>query len=228
MGVVVPAYNEAGSIGDCLESLRAAVRALDVPCAIVVVDDGSDDRTAEIARAVLAGSGGLILSARGGNVGAARALGVQAILANLDTTPHSSAWVATTDADTTVPADWLTYQHASAATGVDAIAGLVDLPAGSPLSQRFAASYRRGIWPGTHTHIHGANMAMRASVYLAAGGFAALRCGEDVDLWQRVKALPGLRVVADPRLVVRTSARTQNRVDGGFGRDLRDLSATGS
>ena len=43
--VVVPAYNEAGAVGDVVRDLRAA--GLDC----VVVDDGSRDETAAVARA---------------------------------------------------------------------------------------------------------------------------------------------------------------------------------
>ncbi len=45
--IIVPAWNEAGSIGATLADIRAAGLSYDV----VVVDDGSTDRTAEIARA---------------------------------------------------------------------------------------------------------------------------------------------------------------------------------
>ena len=44
---VVPAYNEAGSIGAVIDEIRAADPELEV----VIVDDGSRDRTAEVARA---------------------------------------------------------------------------------------------------------------------------------------------------------------------------------
>lgn len=44
---IVPAFNEAASIGATLEGLRRAMPSLDV----VVIDDGSDDATAEVARA---------------------------------------------------------------------------------------------------------------------------------------------------------------------------------
>lgn len=45
--IIVPAWNEAGSIGSTLTDIRAA----GLPYDVVVVDDGSSDGTAEIARA---------------------------------------------------------------------------------------------------------------------------------------------------------------------------------
>ncbi|MBI2616029.1 MAG: glycosyltransferase [Gemmatimonadetes bacterium] len=46
--VIVPAYNEGGTVADTIESLRAQTRP---PAEIVVVDDCSTDDTAEVARA---------------------------------------------------------------------------------------------------------------------------------------------------------------------------------
>lgn len=46
--VLVPAYNEAASVGDTVRSLLAQTR---VPDAVIVIDDGSTDDTASIARA---------------------------------------------------------------------------------------------------------------------------------------------------------------------------------
>jgi glycosyltransferase involved in cell wall biosynthesis len=48
---VVPAYNEEKYLGATLESIHAAARAVGEPYEIVVADDASTDRTAEIAAA---------------------------------------------------------------------------------------------------------------------------------------------------------------------------------
>src|SRR5919108_5122613 len=47
---IVPAYNEERLLGQTLASIHAAARALSRPYEIIVVDDGSTDATAEIAR----------------------------------------------------------------------------------------------------------------------------------------------------------------------------------
>jgi len=49
LSVVVPAYNEAGGIGTTVEALKRVVGELGVPYEILVVDDGSQDATAEVA-----------------------------------------------------------------------------------------------------------------------------------------------------------------------------------
>lgn len=51
LSVVVPAYNEEKGIGEVIDQIRAAVAQIDVPHEIIVVDDGSRDRTAEIVAA---------------------------------------------------------------------------------------------------------------------------------------------------------------------------------
>src|SRR5260221_13233142 len=47
---VVPAHNEEALIGRALEAINASARAVGEPFEIIVVDDASTDRTADIAR----------------------------------------------------------------------------------------------------------------------------------------------------------------------------------
>jgi dolichol-phosphate mannosyltransferase len=63
--VVLPTYNEADNIAEVLRRLRTAVPAADV----LVVDDGSPDGTAEIARALRAELGGIDVLTRAGKLG---------------------------------------------------------------------------------------------------------------------------------------------------------------
>jgi glycosyltransferase involved in cell wall biosynthesis len=55
LSVIVPAYNEAERLGRSLPAVVAYLREAKLPAEIVVVDDGSRDRTAETARSVLRG-----------------------------------------------------------------------------------------------------------------------------------------------------------------------------
>ena len=97
-------------------------------------------------------------------------------------------WIANTDADSRVPVDWLTHQLAVSRTA-DVCVGTVR-PDFDDLS-----SIHRAHWMSTHTkgqpngHVHGANLGVRASTYLDAGGFAPIREHEDVDLVARCRSL---------------------------------------
>jgi glycosyltransferase involved in cell wall biosynthesis len=51
LSVVIPAYNEEGAIRHTVEDVRREMDATGVPYEIIVIDDGSQDRTLEIARA---------------------------------------------------------------------------------------------------------------------------------------------------------------------------------
>lgn len=46
--IVVPAYREAGSIRDVVDDIRRAASAVTSRFELIVVDDGSDDRTGEL------------------------------------------------------------------------------------------------------------------------------------------------------------------------------------
>jgi len=57
LSVVIPTYNKADRIAATLEAVASHLAAKPYATEIVVVDDGSSDRTAEAAQAVLAGHG---------------------------------------------------------------------------------------------------------------------------------------------------------------------------
>jgi len=162
------------------------------------------------------------------SVGAARSLGTALVVtdaARRGITPDR-LWLAHTDGDTSVTPDWLTQQLDIAVQGVDAVAGIVQLDESAPTSlvRRFRSHYSVDS-DGTHTHVHGANIAMRASTYLDAGGWDTRRTGEDHDLWRRLRIVG--HCVSSTAIVVRTSPRTLGRAPNGFAADLRALGGSG-
>lgn len=50
LSIVIPAYNEEGAVRHTIEEVRAAMEPCGIPYEIIVIDDGSEDRTLEIAR----------------------------------------------------------------------------------------------------------------------------------------------------------------------------------
>jgi hypothetical protein len=141
---------------------------------------------------------------------------------------RAATWLATTDADSAVPARWLVDQLALAARGVEAVAGTIhvadwhDAPAG--VDERFGAFYTPPGSGDDHSHVHGANLGVRADAYEAVGGFAPLRSGEDHALWRALHAA-GRPCLATRAIPVVTSARRHGRAPGGFAKFLRDLEA---
>lgn len=83
VSVVIPAYNAERFVGDALASVRAQTAP---PAEIIVVDDGSTDGTAAVARA----AGATVITQPNGGVAVARNTGIRAA---------SAEWVALLDAD---------------------------------------------------------------------------------------------------------------------------------
>ncbi len=211
IGVVVPVHNEAMLLGDCLQSVRqaAADPLLEAePVEIVVVLDACTDRSAAIAVRHQA----QIVSLDAHCVGAARALGASLAL------DYGARWIAFTDADTIVPSNWLSAQldlYADATCGQVCIDDWSGYPVGA--RERFVERYT------TDTrHIHGANLGISATAYEAAGGFRALKCGEDVALISSLVERRGDVRWAGPARVV-TSARWQTTIENGFASFLGSL-----
>src|SRR5262245_38929248 len=55
VSVVIPAYNEQNRIGPTLEQICAYLHGCQLTWEVVVVDDGSADRTVEVVRTAMAG-----------------------------------------------------------------------------------------------------------------------------------------------------------------------------
>ena len=220
-GVVVPAHDEAELLPACLAALRSAADAAGVPVGLLVVADACTDATA----AVAAAAGAEVIRIQARNVGAARAAGMARLLRTEGTDP-AATWLATTDADTVVPPGWLRRQLGYAGQGWDVVLGTVTVTdwAGHPphAPTVFAARYAFGAGP--HPHVHGANLGIRASAYLAAGGFRPLRTAEDHALLAAATEA-GCQVLQAAVSTVETSARRQARAPRGFSHALRALAA---
>ena len=216
--IVIPARDEEALIGRCLTSVQSAVIHAERQWAgsgpeisITVVADRCTDRTVPIARQF---SGVSVLEIFAANVGRARAAGVQNALTRINE-PLGLVWIANTDADSVVPLNWITVQADFAARRKGMMVGTVR-PDFADLT-----SEQREAWTAKHTpgqangHIHGANLGIRADLYLAAGGFPEYTEHEDVELAGHVSRL-GARVVASDLCEVMTSGRAHGRTPGGY------------
>jgi glycosyltransferase involved in cell wall biosynthesis len=219
LGVVVPARNEEELLPRCLDALERALAELQLPVLVVVVLDDCRDHSA----ATVAGRPHfIVLEVQSRNVGRARAAGFEAVLRWSAGTPPEQLWLASTDADSTVPEDWLRVQLEYAQQGFEAVLGTVRVgdwtgrPAG--VAARFSALYQGS---DDHQHVHGANMGMTAAAYLAAGGVPPLALSEDQGL---ARSLAGRRILRTGSIPVTTSARVSSRARGGFAGYLDSLS----
>ena len=181
VSVVVCAYDAEETIDDCLSSL---VRQTYPDYEIILVNDGSRDRTREIASRH---HGVRIIDTPNSGLGAARNAGLA---------KASGEIVAYTDADTRADCDWLTYlvQPFLTSDVVGAGGPNVVPPDDPPMAQSVARA------PGAPTHVllddriaehvPGCNMAFRREALLAVDGFSPiyLRAGDDVDVCWRLQA----------------------------------------
>ena len=218
IAIVIPARDEQELLPRCLRSVHNArlMLPLCITSDLIIVSDQSTDNTFKIAQDFVQGNG-TVVEIDVGCVGAARALGAQRALERYDGA-QNRCWLANTDADCEVPATWLQDQLAFANAGFAAVAGIIDVDSfaehASLVSERFRRSYLIHA-DGTHPHVHGANLGVRADAYLQAGGWQDLSTAEDHDLWRRLRSGRHRRV-SDARLCVLTSGRRVGRAPFGF------------
>ena len=235
--VVVPVRNEEVLLPRALAALAVAIDALivvpqsDRPAvSVLLVLDRCTDYSARVAAhwpdfdRVEIDAGAVGVARRFGAQQALRGLGAVSTAGGaasvVNAHPAERIWIATTDADSAVPPNWLVTQLALARNGAELVLGTVhpddDLAAHELL--RWEARHTIG---ERHPHVHGANLGVRADRYLAAGEFAPVDRDEDVLL---VAALRELGVVeARTALIpVLTSGRRVGRAPAGFAGYLRE------
>ncbi|MFN8643255.1 MAG: glycosyltransferase [Candidatus Binatia bacterium] len=194
ISVVVCAYNAERTMADCMEGLQ---RLRYPNHELIVVDDGSTDATAAIARRY---PDVRLIQHENRGLSAARNTGIAAATGEL---------VAFTDADCVVDPDWLTYLANSFTNPDVAAVGGPNLP--PPEDERTAACVAAAPGGPTHVllddetaeHIPGCNMAFRREALLRIDGFDPRfrAAGDDVDLCWRLQDA-GLRIGFSPAALV--------------------------
>ena len=195
VSIIVPARNEETLLGATLRTLAASAAALEDPYEIIVVDDGSTDRTAEIARS----RGARVVAVNVRHIAAARNAGAREARGDL---------LVFIDADTQVPDTVL--RHAVDAWRAGAVGGgaMAVFDAGTP---RWAAAMiaatcwfmRRVRWAA------GCFVFVRRDVFERVGGFdERFYASEEIHLSRAVKKHGRFVILPD---VVTTSGRKADR-----------------
>jgi glycosyltransferase involved in cell wall biosynthesis len=200
ISVVIPALNDSEMLATCLEDLAAQTRLADE---IVVVDNGSTDDTAEVARR----AGARVVTEPRRGIPAATAAGFDAARGTI---------IGRLDADSRPPTNWLAEIEARFNQDPDlaALTGPAEFYGANRVVRRLGeVLYIGGFfwsmsWLLGHPPLFGSNFAITA----AAWSRIRLTCHRDVrelhdDLDLSFQFRPGMRVEYDRDLRVAVSAR---------------------
>jgi hypothetical protein len=189
-----------------------------VPVTVVVVlDDCTDDSAAKAGSFAMPGMQTISVAAR--CVGFARAAGMTALLGQLG---RCGTWLATTDADSVVPQNWLSAQSRHAEAGARVVAGTISVTDWRGRSSALAERAERDYRVNGHRHVHGTNLSFAAGAYCATGGFPPVTYDEDVQLVDAFMRNNEPITWATDMPVV-TSARRHARAPEGFANYLASL-----
>ena len=171
VSVVIPALNEEAAIEECLR----AVRAQTLPVELIVVDNGSEDRTPEIASEYC----DKVLVMPGASLATLRDTGAKASCGDI---------IVTTDADCVPPPHWLErlvepFQDPR----VVAVGGAFKPLNVNPFSRFYC--WCSSITQGVLGLFQGANMAYRREAYLRSPGYTGAKRAEDWNLSWRLRFL---------------------------------------
>lgn len=194
LAFVVPAFNEEALIGRCLESILRDIEATGCDAEVVVVNNASTDRTAEVAAAY---PGVRVVDERQKGLVHARHAGLMATTAEL---------VANVDADTILPEGWTktALDAFGADPGLVALSGpfiYYDLSAVRRASIRFFyyMAYLNYLFTRYVLHagsmVQGGNFVIRRSAWLSVGGYdrSIAFYGEDTDVARRLAKVGAVR-----------------------------------
>lgn len=206
ISVIIPAYNEENYLPITLDSLWRLTKK---PDEIIVVNGGSTDRTAAVAK----NHGACVITVEHRGIGYARQKGIEAATGDI---------VAFTDADTVVPYDWLVKITESLGhPNVVGVFGTFRVPDGW-WPYRLYINYVQPVsnqlfyWLGIPM-APGQNIAFLREKGLKAGGFPVdFKIAEDIEMAKRLMKLG--KVVLRQDLIVKSSGRRGNEGPALFGR----------
>lgn len=215
VSVIIPVKDGEATLAACLDGLLAQRGSLEFE--VVVVDNGSRDRTAAIARAHPVGAS-VLAESRPGSY-AARNAGVAAA---------SAPVLAFTDADCIPDPGWLAAGLAALAAGADLVGGRVTAVTGERPNRWEEYDGRRYLdqrrFVERMSFAATANLFARRAVFEDVGGFdASLLSGGDLEFGQRAVAAGHqltysheASVTHRPRASLRQTWKLHRRIGAGI------------
>jgi glycosyltransferase involved in cell wall biosynthesis len=227
ISVVIPAYNSAAHLARALDSVLAQTRPAEE---ILVVDDGSTDATAEVARSY--GDAVRLIAQANAGAAAARNAGIRAA---------RGTWIAFLDADDEWLPDrlalqtdildrrpalvWVSGNYTTCSCGEQRQAAFITpqkaraFLTGDRVAADFLAVYAEGLSGHTDT------MLIRRQVLIEAGLFdPSLIKAEDIDLWWKIAYRhPAVGFAAEPVAIYHLGtpqSLNKNQMAGRFFADL--------
>ena len=194
ISIIIPALNEERMIGRCLESLAKLEFSRD-RFEVLVVDNGSRDRTLDIAESFQNRLNIRVLQKTDVRISALRNLGARAATGDI---------LAFLDADCLAPEDWLDRIFELARVeGAGVLGAHYLLPENSTWVGRTWHRYQEAPKSGEVSHVPAGDLIMRREDFLRLGGFdETIQTNEDYELCERarksgmqVRAFPGIGVV---------------------------------
>ncbi|HEY0805882.1 MAG TPA: glycosyltransferase [Pseudonocardiaceae bacterium] len=195
--MVIPAFNEAARLGDTLGAIAAFLATQPWLSRIVVVDNGSVDNTASVARRSCPAAPIDVIGCTRPGKGAAVRRGLLT---------SAATWVGFTDADLSTPIETLTDAVTHLQGGADAVIASRRAPGAvltraQPAGRRLAGGlFRlavRGLVPGVHDTQCGFKFFRRDAVQQALDRCRVNDFAFDVELLRRIQRAGG-RIVELP------------------------------
>jgi glycosyltransferase involved in cell wall biosynthesis len=191
LSFVIPAHNEEAVIGDTLRTLRSSAESVGEPFEVIVVDDASTDRTAEVARSF----GAAVVSVNLRKISAVRNAGAKTARGDL---------FIFVDADTLVPAATVAASLAAVRRGAVGGGAWVRLDEDVPRWARALTALVVGVFFRLRL-AGGCYLFARRDAFEAVGGFdEEYFASEEVHLSRALKTKGPFVIVPD---AVTTSGR---------------------
>lgn len=189
LSIIIPCFNEEGTISSTIRSILDIAADLGMPYEIILVDNGSTDRSAEIAKEM----GAIVVFSNANTVSRVRNEGVLHARGNI---------FLFLDADVVLGKLWLDGFHKIVNSLINErviIGSHCSVP--KDIKGIFRGWYERIENNSSDTHVGTGHMLVSSELFSQVGGFdAGLISGEDYDFCKRAEYLD-CKIIVEPKLV---------------------------